>query len=184
MSQNFEDGEIDKKNYESLKNFRNWSDFHGFEWNFIHFCRFFQKKGTSRTASALMTLRTCTRTPTLRSVEEKKIFSGRKSIIFLSKPWKSPVLPLFFQNLIKNLVDFANLEFHFVLGEDPSFTKKEKKTVTITRKGNKIFDGAKTYHRHRKISKEERKNTVAQKIQSARKAMLAGVGEEEEEEEE
>lgn len=73
---------------------------------------------------------------------------------------------------------------HTAIRENPEFEKKEKKTVTITRKGNKIFDGAKTYHRHVKISKEERKNTVAQKIQSARKALLANAGEEEEEEEE
>lgn len=73
---------------------------------------------------------------------------------------------------------------HTKIREDPVFTKQAKKPITITRKGNKIFDGAKTYHRHRKISKEERKNTVAQKIASARKAMLATAEEDSDEEEE
>eukprot|EP00400_MALV-I_sp_L67-5_P000269 gene269-50_t len=75
-------------------------------------------------------------------------------------------------------------EAHSKIREDPEFKPVAVKDIKIVRKGNKIFDGAKTYHRHKKISKEERKNTVSQKIASAQKAMLAAMGDEEEEEEE
>merc|ERR1711976_35012 len=65
-------------------------------------------------------------------------------------------------------------EAHAKIRENPEFEPKEKKDITITRKGNKIVasDGS-TYTRNKKISKEERKNTVAQKINSARARLLA-----------
>jgi len=92
-----------------------------------------------------------------------------------------------FAKYIENGIGADDLEdmyksAHQKIREDPSFTKKEKKVVKITRKGNKIDDGSgKLYTRNKKISKEERKNTVAQKIQSARNALLANAEEEEEE---
>merc|ERR1712007_363100 len=67
-------------------------------------------------------------------------------------------------------------EAHTKIRENPEFEPKSKEEQSTTRKGNKICDkdGKYLYTRNKKISMKERKNTVAQKIQSARKALLAG----------
>jgi len=72
---------------------------------------------------------------------------------------------------------------HSKIRETPQFEKKANSGITFERKGNKIVPskGA-TYTRNKKISKEERKNTVAQKIDSARARLLANAGSESEEE--
>jgi large subunit ribosomal protein L5e len=70
---------------------------------------------------------------------------------------------------------------HAKIREDPSFTKKEKKDIKLERRGNKVFDGKKTYVRSIKKTKSERFATVATKIQNHAKRVLASMEDDEEE---
>jgi len=74
---------------------------------------------------------------------------------------------------------------HAKIRENPEFKKKEHVDQTTLRKGNKVCDASGTilYTRNKKISMQERKNTVAQKIASARKALLANAEEDSDDEE-
>jgi len=64
-------------------------------------------------------------------------------------------------------------EGHAAIRKDPSRQKKAKKDVKISHKGNKVFDGKTTYTRKQKITKNARKNRVAQKIAAAQRKMMA-----------
>jgi len=76
---------------------------------------------------------------------------------------------------------------HAAIRENPEFEKKVSPGQTTKRRGNLVCtpEGTRLYTRNKKISMQERKNTVAQKIASARKALLnAAVSDDSEEEEE
>jgi len=95
-----------------------------------------------------------------------------------------------FAKYIENDINAETLEdmykdAHSAIREKPEFEPKPNKGITFKRNGNKIVSSVgPVYTRNKKISKEERKNTVAQKINSARARLLAQAGDEEEEEEE
>jgi len=72
---------------------------------------------------------------------------------------------------------------HSKIRDAPEHKKAAKKDIKITRMGNKIHDGAKTYPRSIKKTKSERFATVATKIQNHAKKVLASMAEDSEEEE-
>jgi len=72
-------------------------------------------------------------------------------------------------------------ECHSKIREDPKFVKKEAAAITNKREGNKITtSNGSSYTRRIKMSKEERKARVAQKLASVRAKLMAEADEEEE----
>merc|ERR1712226_898539 len=63
-------------------------------------------------------------------------------------------------------------EAHKAIRENPAHEKKEKKDIKHVRMGCKVSDGGKTYARHIKRSKAERKGRVLAKIARAQQKML------------
>lgn len=70
---------------------------------------------------------------------------------------------------------------HAKIREDPSFTKEDKSKVTNTRKGNKIVtsEGV-TYTRNVKMSLQQRKDRVKQKMASALSRAMGAAEDDEE----
>jgi large subunit ribosomal protein L5e len=72
-------------------------------------------------------------------------------------------------------------EVHDKIREDPVFVKKESAGITNTRKGNQIVtSNGTTYPRFIKLSYQQKKSKVQQKMQSASARLLANMEDEEE----
>jgi large subunit ribosomal protein L5e len=95
-----------------------------------------------------------------------------------------------FSSFIENDIEADGVEdmykeCHSKIREDPKFTKKENSGITNKRTGNKITTSNGTsYTRMIKLSKEQRKARVAQKLATVRAKLLAAAAGDEEEEEE
>lgn len=93
-----------------------------------------------------------------------------------------------FSSFIENDIEADGLEdlykeCHAKIRAEPKFVKKEHSGIINKRQGNKITtSNGTTYTRLQKMSKEQRKSRVAQKLEAVRSKLLAEAGEDDEEE--
>lgn len=73
-------------------------------------------------------------------------------------------------------------EAHKKIRENPAAEKPELSEITHKIEGNYTTSGETKYERKRKLSKEQRKGRVSQKINAARQRMLAAIDDDDEEE--